>query len=53
MGLGVGMLKLYLDYRKKREVIQLHHAERMAAIDKGIELPSLPPNSFRIIAGRR
>jgi hypothetical protein len=47
MGLGIGMLKLYLDYRKKRELIQLHHAERMAAIDKGIELPSLPPEFFQ------
>jgi hypothetical protein len=47
MGLGVGMLKLYLDYRKKRELIQLHHAERMAAIEKGIELPSLPPEFFQ------
>ena len=27
MGLGIGMLKLYLDYRKKRELIQLHVAE--------------------------
>jgi hypothetical protein len=47
MGLGIGMLKLYLDYRKRRELIQTHHAERMAAIDKGIELPSLPPEFFR------
>jgi hypothetical protein len=47
MGLGIGMLKLYLDYRKKRELIQTHHAERMAAIDKGIELPSLPPEFFQ------
>ena len=47
MGLGIGMLKLYLDYRKKRELIQLHHAERMAAIDKGIEIPSLPPEFFQ------
>ncbi len=47
MGLGIGMLKLYLDYRKKRELIQLHHAQRMAAIEKGIELPSLPPEFFQ------
>ena len=42
MGLGIGMLKLWLDYRKKREILQSHHAERMAAIEKGIELPPLP-----------
>ncbi len=47
MGLSIGMLKLYLDYRKKRELIQLHHAQRMAAIEEGIELPSLPPEFFQ------
>ncbi len=46
MGLGMGMLVLWLDFRKKREMFQLHHAERMAAIDKGIELPPLPPAFF-------
>jgi hypothetical protein len=46
MGLGVGMLKLWLDFRKKRDILQAHHAERMAAIEKGIELPPLPPQFY-------
>jgi hypothetical protein len=46
-GISLGMLGLWLDFRKKRELYQLHHAERMAAIDKGIELPPLPPEFFR------
>lgn len=46
MGLGVGMLKLWLDYRKKREILRTHHVERMAAIEKGIELPPLPPQFY-------
>jgi hypothetical protein len=46
MGLGVGMLKIWTDYRKKREILQAHHAERMAAIEKGIELPPLPPQFY-------
>src|SRR5580658_1417162 len=46
MGLSVAMLCLYLDFRKKRELFQLYHAERMAAIEKGIELPPLPPEFF-------
>jgi hypothetical protein len=46
MGLGIGMLKVWLDYRKKREILQAHHAERMAAIEKGIELPPLPPQFY-------
>jgi hypothetical protein len=40
------MLKIWTDYRKKREILQAHHAERMAAIEKGIELPPLPPQFY-------
>jgi hypothetical protein len=47
MGIGMGMLALWLDYRKKREIYQLHHAERMAAIEKGIDVPPLPPEFFQ------
>jgi Domain of unknown function (DUF6249) len=51
MGVGFAMLNIWLDYRKKREIYQLYHAERMAAIEKGIEVPPLPPEFFQ--AGRR
>ncbi len=47
MAMGIGMLRLWIDYRKKREMFQLYHAERMAAIDKGGEVPPLPPEFFR------
>ena len=46
-GIGMVMLRLYLDYRRRRELYQLHHAERMAAIEKGIELPPLPAEFFK------
>ena len=47
MGVGIGMLSLFLDYRKKREMFALHHKERLAAIEKGMEVPPLPPEFFR------
>jgi hypothetical protein len=47
MGIGIGMLKLALDYRNRREMFQLHHAERLAAIEKGVELAPLPPEFFQ------
>jgi hypothetical protein len=50
MGIGIGMLALVLDYRRKRDFFQLHHAERMAAIEKGLDVPPLPPELFE---GRR
>jgi Domain of unknown function (DUF6249) len=47
MGVGIGMLSLFLQFRRKRDLFQLYHAERMAAIEKGIELPPLPPEFFQ------
>jgi hypothetical protein len=47
LGIGIAALGMFLDFRKKREFFQLHHAERMAAIEKGIELPPLPPEFFQ------
>ena len=42
MGIGIAMLAIYLDFRKKSETLKLYHAERLAALEKGIELPPLP-----------
>jgi hypothetical protein len=47
LGIGIGMLALWLDYRKKREFFELHHKERMAAIEKGMEVPALPAEFFQ------
>ena len=47
LGIGIGMLSLVLDYRKRRDMFAMHHKERMAAIDKGMEVPPLPPEFFQ------
>ena len=47
MGIGIGMLSLFLDYRKKRDMFAMHHKERMAAIEKGMEVPALPAEFFQ------
>ena len=46
MGIGIGSLTIYLHYRKRRDMFALYHQERMAAIEKGIELPPLPEAFF-------
>lgn len=46
MGIGIGMLAIFLDYRKRKEMFALYHQERMAAIEKGMELPPLPEEFF-------
>lgn len=42
-GISFAAFSLYLKVRRQRETLQMYHAERMAAIEKGIELPPLPP----------
>ena len=46
MGIGIGSLTIYLEYRKRKDMFALYHQERMAAIEKGIELPPLPEGFF-------
>ncbi|HTT03739.1 MAG TPA: DUF6249 domain-containing protein [Steroidobacteraceae bacterium] len=55
MGIGLAMLSIYVDFLRKREILNAVHRERMAAIEKGMELPPLPPEIFqsRDRAGRR
>jgi hypothetical protein len=50
MGIGLAMLAVWLRYQRHREMYQLYHAERMAAIEKGIDLPPLPPEFFQPLA---
>ena len=42
MGIGIGMLAIYLSYRKRRDLFAHYHQERMAAIEKGIDCPPWP-----------
>jgi hypothetical protein len=51
MGIGIAMLAIYLDFRKKRDMFAMHHKERLAAIEKGMDVPPLPPEFFQ--DGRR
>jgi hypothetical protein len=46
MGVGIGMLAIFLDYRKRDKMFALYHQERMAAIEKGLDLPPLPEEFF-------
>jgi hypothetical protein len=40
---------LWLNYQKRRKLMELHHAERMAAIERGMDIPPLP---IELIDGR-
>ena len=40
--LSIPIVWIVLNYRKRRRLMELYHAERMAAIERGMELPPLP-----------
>jgi hypothetical protein len=44
MGIGIGMLAIWAEHRRKSQLLEQNHRERMHAIEKGLELPPLPPN---------
>jgi hypothetical protein len=44
MGIGIGMLSIWSEHKRKSQLLEQNHRERMHAIEKGIELPALPPN---------
>lgn len=46
MGIGIGMLYIWTNYLRKREMFELHHKERLSAIERGMEVPALPPEFF-------
>ena len=52
-GVSVALLHLLLDYKKKRSIFELHHRERLASIEKGMDVPPLPPELFESQRSRR
>ena len=44
MGIGMGMLSVWSEHKRKAQLLEQNHRERMHAIEKGIERPPLPPN---------
>jgi hypothetical protein len=40
--LSIPIIYLVLNYRKRLRLIELVHAERMAAIERGMDVPTLP-----------
>ena len=42
MGIGIGMLAIWTEHKKRITLMQLCHQERMAALEKGLELPPFP-----------
>ena len=44
MGIGVAIVSIWSEHKRKAQLLEQNHRERMHALEKGIELPPLPPN---------
>ena len=44
--LCIPIIWFVLDYRKRKRMIELHHAERMAAIERGMDVPPLSSDAL-------
>jgi len=46
LGIGLAVICAFLNYKRRKDMFALYHQERMAAIEKGVELPPLPDSFF-------
>ena len=53
MSLAIPIVFAIVDYRRRRDIVEAHHKERMAAIERGMELPPLPEAFFRSFSNAR
>ena len=53
MSLSIPIVYAIIDYRRRRDIIDAHHKERMAAIDRGIELAPLPESFYQSLKPAR
>jgi hypothetical protein len=51
--LSIPIIFAVLNYRKRLRLMELHHAERMAAIERGMDVPQLPLALIDGRSGRR
>ncbi len=53
MSLALPMVFGWIDYRRRRDIVDAHHRERLAAIERGMEIPPLPEAFYSPFRKRR
>jgi hypothetical protein len=53
MSLLIPIVFAIVDYRKRRDIVDANHRERMAAIERGMDLPALPESFYRSLKPAR
>ena len=46
MSLLIPIVYAIVDYRRRRDVVEAHHKERLAAIERGMDIPALPESFY-------
>lgn len=46
MSLAIPIVVSILDYRRRRDIVEAHHKERLAAIERGMEIAPLPESFY-------
>jgi hypothetical protein len=41
MGIGIGMLSIWTEHKRKAQLLEQYHKERLFALEKGVSLPEL------------
>lgn len=52
LGVGIGALAIWAEHKRKLELIDRIHRERMLALEKGVEPPALPPGMVGDLAAK-
>ena len=52
LGIGIGCLAIWSDHKRKLELIDRIHRERMLALEKGVDPPALPPGMVGDLAAK-
>jgi hypothetical protein len=53
MSLSIPIVFAIVDYRRRRDIVEAHHKERMAAIERGMEIAPLPESFFMGLEKKR
>ena len=50
MSLLIPIVYAITDYRRRRDIVEAHHKERLAGIERGMDIPPLPEAFFKPLA---
>jgi hypothetical protein len=53
MSLSIPIVFAVVDYKRRRDIVEANHKERMAAIERGMDLPALPESFYQSIKPAR